>query len=132
MMICRLVRALCGARYILTLLVAATALFALGGCQEPPPPPPPPAPEDLGPPPHPVFTQAQFDALLYGMTTAQVREVLGAEADRQESTYSKGGSEYVPPTLTAWYIWENEDGSFIRLGFVDKKLAEMEAEDLPQ
>ena len=102
----------------------------MAGCQEPPPPPPPP-PVEPPPPPPPVFTQAQFDGLLYGMTLAQVQEVLGAEPNRQESTYNRGESDYVPPSVTAWYIWENEDGSFIRLGFVDKKLAEMAAEDLP-
>jgi len=66
------------------------------------------------------------------MTLAQVRQLFGAESDRQESTYSNGGSQFVQPSVIAWHIWENEDGSFIRLGFIDKKLVEMYSENLPQ
>ena len=99
------------------------------GCS-PPPPPPPPVVEEV--PARPVFTQRQFDAILYDMTYGQVSELLGAESTRQESTYDEGESEYVQPSLTAWHYWENEDGSFIKAGFVDKKLIEKVAENLPQ
>lgn len=116
------------------LLLRALALgigaFALGGCKQPPPPPPPPPAEpdvEL----HPVFTQGEFDEILYGMTYPQVVDVLGAESSRQESTYHKGDSEYVHPSLTAWYYWDNEDGSYIKLGFVEKKLTDKESENLP-
>lgn len=124
-------------------LVIGAGLLALAGCREP-------APPETGAPaggeaetaeagaekeaaaPPPTFTQEQFDNILYGMTLPQVRELLGAEPARQESTYDKPDSDYVAPSLTSWYIWENEDGSFIKLGFVNKKLAEKVAEDLPE
>ena len=99
------------------------------GCS-PPPPPPPPVVEEV--PARPVFTQRQFDTILYDMTYGQVSEILGAESTRQESTYDEGESEYVQPSLTAWHYRENEDGSFIKAGFVDKKLIEKVAENLPQ
>jgi len=106
------------------------ALVSLGGCEKaPPPPPPPPEPEV---PPRPVYTQAQFDQLLYDMSPAQARDILGSEPTDQESSYSKGDSQFVQPSLTTWYIWKNEDGSYIKLGFVEKKLIEMESDGLPQ
>lgn len=118
----------------LALAIAGTVLL-LAACQPSAPPPEPeaapveqPAPD---PQPRPTFTQAQFEELLYGMTPAQVREVLGAEATRRESTYNEGANEYVAPSVTAWYIWENADGSFMKVGFVNEKLTEKVAEDLP-
>ena len=126
-----MIGALRGAQLFMVFAALFAGVLVTGGCQEPPPPPPPP-PVEPPPPPPPVFTQSQFDALLYGMTMAQVQEVLGAEPDHQESTYNRGESVYVPPSVTAWYSWKNEDGSFIRLGFVEKKLAEMTSESLPR
>ncbi len=113
-----------------TALAGLIMLTAVAGCSPPPPPPPPPVVEEI--PARPVFTQRQFDAILYDMTYGQVSEILGAESTRQESTYDEGESEYVQPTLTSWHYWENEDGSFIKAGFVDKKLIEKVAENLPQ
>lgn len=104
--------------------------IVMAGCSPPPPPPPPPAAVEA--PARPVFTQSQFDAIRYDMTYGQVSEILGAESTRQESTYDEGKSEYVQPSLTAWHYWENEDGSFIKAGFVDKRLIEKVAENLPQ
>ena len=107
------------------------ACAALSGCTEEPPPPPPPVVEpDV--PPQPVFTQSQFDQLLYDMSSAQVRDLLGSEPTDQDSSYVKGESAYVQPSLTTWYIWENEDGSYIKLGFVKDKLTDMSSEDLPE
>ena len=103
-------------------------LIALGGCA-PPPPPPPAAPVEA--PKAPVFTQAQYDKLLFGLTYGQVADLLDSESTRQESTYDQGNSEYVRPVLTAWHYWENEDGSYIKLGFIEKKLAEKQSEKLP-
>lgn len=80
----------------------------------------------------PVFTQAKFDQILTGMTYGEVADLLGSESTRQESTYDEGESEYVRPALTSWYYWENEDGSFIKAGFVEKKLVEKVAENLPR
>jgi hypothetical protein len=102
----------------------------VAGCTPPPPPPPPPAVVEE--PAAPVFTQRQFDAIRYDMTYGEVSELLGAESTRQESTYDEGASEYVQPSLTAWHYWENEDGSYIKAGFVSKKLVEKVAENLPQ
>jgi hypothetical protein len=110
-------------------LAGLAIMTVVEGCS-PPPPPPPPVVEEI--PARPVFTQRQFDAILYDMTYGQVSEILGAESTRQESTYDEGESEYVQPSLTAWYYWENEDGSFIKTGFVDKKLIEKSAENLPR
>lgn len=115
-------------------IALAGGVCCLAGCTEPappPPPPPPPMPAEPVAPPKPVFTQDRYDKLLYGMTYLQAVEVLGAEATRQDSTYDEGESEFVRPSVTAWYYWENDDGSFIKLGFVEKKLVEMVAEDLP-
>lgn len=114
------------------LIGACLALSLAAGCGDPPPPPPPPAPQEPAPPARPTFTQTQFEEILHGMTYPQARDVLGAESDRQESTYSAGDSAYVAPTVTAWHIWENPDGSFIKLGFVQKKVVEKVAEDLPE
>ena len=117
--------------YSLTGLVLATfAATGLSSCRQAPPPPPPP-PEEPEVERIPIFTQQQFDALLYGMTYPQAVDILGAEAGRQESTYHDEESEFVAPYLVAWYYWENEDGSYIKLGFIDKKLAQKEAENLP-
>jgi len=118
--------------YVLAGLMAAAAL---PGCKQPGPPPTPPKPfvEEAAPPkPAPVFTRSQFGKLLYDMTYKQVRDVLGADSTRQESTYDKGESGYTQPSLTAWHVWENKDGSTIKLGFINKKLVKMEAsDDLP-
>ena len=111
-------------------LAALIMATVIAGCSPPPPPPPPPA--AIEEPARPVFTQGQFDAIRYDMTYGQVSEILGAESTRQESTYDEGESEYVQPSLTAWHYWDNEDGSFIKAGFVDKRLIEKVAENLPQ
>jgi len=103
---------------------------ALTGCT--PPPPPPPAPVEPEVFIMPVFTQAKFDQILTGMTYGEVADLLGSESTRQESTYDEGETEYVRPALTAWHYWENEDGSYIKAGFVEKKLVEKIAENLPQ
>lgn len=100
------------------------------GCT--PPPPPPPAPPVVEEPLRPVFTKGQFEAIRYDMTYGDVSELLGAESTRQESTYDEGKSDYVRPSLTAWHYWENEDGSFIKAGFIDKRLVEKVAENLPE
>lgn len=118
-----------------TTTIGAIALFLAGlgglfaGCKAPEPEPAaPPAP---APPVAPVFTQAQFDQILNGMTYGQVADLLGAESSRQESTYDEGESEFVRPSLTAWHYWENADGSYIKVGFVEKQVAEKSAENLP-
>lgn len=117
-------------RIAIVLISLPLAFVALNGCNEPAPPPPPPAEPEL--PPSPVYTQAQFDKLLYDMSSAQVRDILGSEPTDQDSTYNEGESQYVRPSLTTWYIWENEDGSYIKLGFVEDKLTEMTSENLPE
>lgn len=114
-----------GARCAMGVLLGLTVL---GGCA-PPPPPPPVAPVEV--PKAPVFTQAQFDKLLFGMTYGQVADLLGSESMRQESTYDQGSSAYVRPVLTAWHYWDNENGSFIKLGFIEKKLADKQSDNLP-
>lgn len=108
-------------------LVSAFAFVS--GCPSPAPPPAPPAPVEV--PKAPVFTQAQYDKILYGMTYGQVADLLGSESTRQESSYDQGSSDYVRPVLTAWYYWDNEDGSYIKLGFIEKKLTEKQSEKLP-
>lgn len=115
-------------RFYPAVAVALVGL-ALSACAPPPPPPPPKEPEVLV---MPVFTQAKFDQILTGMTYGDVADLLGSESTRQESTYDEGESEYVRPVLTSWYYWENEDGSFIKAGFVEKKLVEKVAENLPK
>jgi len=111
---------------ILTLLA-----FAAGCGGEPEAPPPPPVEEEL-PPPRPIVTQEQFDALLYDTPFADVLDYFGMEPSRQESTYVEGVEGYTRPSLISWYIWENPDGSYIRLGFVNRKLTDMESEKLPR
>lgn len=119
-----------GNRLLVGTAAILISLIGLEGCSSPlPSPPAVQAPE---PPARPIFTQRQFDAILYGMTYGQVSDLLQAESTRQESTYDEGQSEYVQPSLTAWHYWENEDGSYIKAGFVEKKLVEKEAENLPQ
>lgn len=117
-------------RAVIASAAVLMAILALAGCSAPPPPPPPVVPPAV--PRAPVFTQAQFDRILHGMTYGQVADLLGAESSRQESTYDQGSSDYVRPTLTAWHFWENEDGSFIKVGFIEKKVAEKLSENLPQ
>ena len=53
------------------------------------------------------------------------------EPSRQESTYNEGVDGYTRPSLVAWYIWENPDGSFMRLGFTKKVLTEKQSDGLP-
>lgn len=108
-------------------------LFVIGCSQAPPPPPPLPesAPVAPVPPPRPLVTQAQFEKLLYDTPYADVVEFLGAEPSRQESTYNEGVDGYTRPSLVAWYIWENPDGSFMRLGFTKKVLTEKQSDGLP-
>lgn len=84
------------------------------------------------PPPRPLVTQAHLDKLLYDMPYKKVEEFLGMEPTRQESTYKEGVDGYTRPYLISWYIWENPDGSFIKLGFTNDLLIEMEGEDLPE
>lgn len=119
-----------GLRILCPVMAALLCLSAITGCSAPAPPPPPiEAPEA---PRAPVFTQTQYDAILYDMTYGQVMDILGTESTRQESTYNEGESDYVKPSLTAWHYWENEDGSYIKAGFTDKKLVEKSADKLPQ
>jgi len=78
-----------------------------------------------------LVTQAQFEKLLYDTPYADVVEFLGMEPSRQESTYNEGVDGYTRPSLVAWYIWENPDGSFMRLGFTKKVLTEKQSDGLP-
>ena len=117
------------------LLTSIVFCMGVSGCAEPtPPPPPPPAPvaeEDLVPP-RPIITQAMFDKLLYDSQYADVVEELGAKPSRQESTYDEGIEGYTRPSIISWYIWENPDGSFMRLGFTEKRLTDKGSSDLPE
>ena len=109
-------------------IIVIAAILTVPACSPPSPPPPPPEPEvEL----KPVFTQSKFDQILFGMTYGDVADLLGAESSRQESTYEQGESEYVQPVLTAWHYWDNDDGSYIKIGFVEKMVALREAENLP-
>ena len=114
-------------RSIMALVLGGLAMAA---CSPPPPPPTPAAETEVLV--VPVFTQAKFDQIQTDMTYGQVADLLESESTRQESTYNEGESEYVLPFLTSWYYWENEDGSFIKAGFVEKKLVEKVSENLPK
>lgn len=120
---------------VFSLAAVGLGSVVLWGCKkETPPPPPPPDPATLPenqPPPRPPVTQAQFDKLLYDMTLSNVEELFGMEPSRQDSTYDEGVEGYTRPSLTSWYIWENPDGSFIKLGFTNDKLTDMVSENLP-
>lgn len=120
--------------FVSAAVLSCIALLFVSGCS-PSPAPPPPLPESAPvapvPPPRPLVTQAQFEKLLYDTPYADVVEFLGMEPSRQESTYNEGVDGYTRPSLVAWYIWENPDGSFMRLGFTKKLLTEKQSDGLP-
>ena len=109
-------------------------LFLLQGCTEKETPEktiPPPVLEEELPPPRPIVTQEQFDKILYDTPYADVVDYLGMEPSRQESTYIEGVEGYTGPSVISWYIWENPDGSFVKLGFTKKRLTDKQSENLP-
>tara|TARA_R110001592_G_scaffold108456_2_gene303013 strand:+ start:64 stop:519 length:456 start_codon:yes stop_codon:yes gene_type:complete len=107
------------------------ALASIAGCTQEPPPPPEEVIDPLQPPPRTIVTQEIYDQLLYDTPYQDVVDFLGMDPSRQESTYSEGVEGYTSPTLISWYIWDNPDGSFIKLGFTQKILTDMSSEDLP-
>ena len=112
---------------------AIVGLAILTGCVESPTPEEP-TPliivDEDAPPPRTVITQAQFDKILYDTNFGDVVEFLGMDPSRQESTYDEGVEGYTSPSLISWYIWDNPDGSFIKLGFTGKRLTDKTSESL--
>ena len=94
-------------------------------------PPPPVAKKVEIEAPRPVITQEQYDKILYDTPYADVVDYLGMDPSRQESTYDKGVDGYTRPSVISWYIWENPDGSFLRLGFTEKRLTDKQSHELP-
>ena len=94
-------------------------------------PPPPLAKEVEIEAPRPVITQEQYDKILYDTPYADVVDYLGMDPSRQESTYDEGVEGYTRPSVISWYIWENPDGSFLRLGFTEKRLTDKQSHELP-
>jgi hypothetical protein len=109
-------------------------VFFVGCEEEAPPPPPEPKPVEVAlptPPPRPVITQTQYDKLLFDALFPDVVEQLGMDPSRQASTYDEG-AEYTAPSVTSWYFWDNSDGSYIKLGFTNKRLTDKASQDLPE
>jgi len=62
------------------------------------------------------------EGLYYGLTYEAVEEKFGFPSDETESEYDHGVEGYTSPFVIYWHVWNNEDGSKARLGFVDNKL----------
>lgn len=70
----------------------------------------------------PYIEREQVEGLYYGLQYADVEALFGAEADAVDTEYDPGVNGYTAPFIITWYVWNNEDGSQARLGFVKDKL----------
>ena len=68
------------------------------------------------------ISRETVEGLYYGLTYEAAEEKFGFPSDETESEYDRGVAGYTSPFVIYWHVWNNEDGSKARLGFVDKKM----------
>jgi len=68
------------------------------------------------------ISRETVEGLFYGLTYEAAEEKFGFPSDETESEYDHGVEGYTSPFVIYWHVWNNEDGSKARLGFVDNKL----------
>ncbi len=78
--------------------------------------------EDETPTERPFITQETVENLYYGLSYEQAEEKFGFPSDEHTTEHDPGVEGYTPPFLIHWHVWENEDGSKARLGFVNNRL----------
>ncbi len=69
-----------------------------------------------------AITQEQVEGLYYGLKYVEAEQLFGSAADAIETEYDRGVEGYTSPFVITWYVWNNQDGSKARLGFVKDKL----------
>lgn len=124
---------LAGAVAVVLLIVAIPLVQQAFFAKKPEPPSEKPelkAPPEEPPPQPRMVTAEEYNELLTGMTYWQVVDIIGDESDESSSEYHPGVEGYTHPSLTVWHEWRNEDGSFVRLGFVSDKLRKITQEGL--
>ena len=90
---------------------------------EPKPEPEPITTEEEEPvPERPYISRETVEGLYYGLTYEAAEKKFGFPSDETESEYDRGVEGYTSPFVIYWHVWNNEDGSRARLGFVENKL----------
>ena len=70
----------------------------------------------------PHISRETVEGLYYGLTYVAAEEKFGFPSDETESEYDRGVEGYTSPFVIYWHVWNNEDGSKVRLGFINKKM----------
>jgi len=88
-----------------------------------------------------VVTQSEFDQLQTGQSVAVVNELLGFEGALVPAVPSDGGQIHSPDKVSSvdssstssavTYVWENSTISFVRCEFIEDRLTNKTANDLP-
>jgi len=107
------------------------------GCRAPAPPPPPkpePTPESL----NALYaatdiqvTADEFEQIRPGMSHDEVVEIIGHDETDTKSRYSPGSQDgFTRPRTAIIHRWENPDGSWCELEFVDRVVDVKRHQDL--
>lgn len=77
------------------------------------------------------ITSDEFEQLKPGMTLEEVVGIVGSPENASRSEYTPASEDsYTRPKLTKIYRWENPDGSWCELEFIDKLLDTKRHQDL--
>jgi hypothetical protein len=77
------------------------------------------------------ITSDEFEQLKPGMALEDVVGIVGSPEDASQSQYTPASEDsYTRPKLTKIYRWENPDGSWCELEFIDKQLDTKRHQDL--
>lgn len=78
-----------------------------------------------------VVTMDEFEKIRPGMAEDEVLAVIGTEESSTKSHYSPGSQDgYIRPRTAIIHRWENPDGSWCELEFVDRVVDVKRHQDL--
>lgn len=80
-----------------------------------------------------VVTQREFDQLQPGQSLATVNKLLGFEGALLDPSPDQSAHDHTTASspATTFYVWENSTVSFVQCTFVEGRLTEKKALDLP-
>ncbi|MCK5861680.1 MAG: hypothetical protein KAH38_04295 [Candidatus Hydrogenedentes bacterium] len=73
-------------------------------------------------PARPFISRETVEGLYYGLSYEAAAEKFGFSSDESETEYEQGVQGYTSPYVIHWHVWNNEEGSRVRLGFIDNKM----------